>query len=73
MSETRLNHQNLLFHAIGDNTLFKGTQRIISICFQIEYYCQVARTLVTPSDDIEEWWGTKGKQFPMLQKVAKST
>lgn len=31
----------------------------------------VGRTMISPDEDIATWWGARGKQFPMIQRVAQ--
>ena len=38
---------------------------------QVEYYLQVAKTMIGKKDNLVEWWRDKGMQFPMLRRVAK--
>lgn len=39
--------------------------------FQIDYYLQIARNNIGNEQELTHWWGEKGTQFPMLQKVAR--
>ena len=32
---------------------------------------QISRTMIDQAASLIEWWGSKGSQFPMIQRVAK--
>ena len=41
------------------------------ILLQVDYYCQVAKSLIGPATPINEWWAVNGSQFPMLQLISR--